>query len=110
MAWLAKVIVMPRPGVLDPQGQAVRGALATLGYAGIRDVRVGKYVELRLDTEAEAGTVREQVEDMCRRLLANPVIEEFRVVVEPDPASGVPAAGAGTAGAAPAAGTGGSRP
>ena len=71
------VTVMPKDGVLDPQGQAVRGALRGLGVAGVGDVRVGKRIELELDGEDPAGQARE----MCERLLANSLIEDYRVEV-----------------------------
>ncbi|MGE5578319.1 MAG: phosphoribosylformylglycinamidine synthase subunit PurS [Syntrophothermus sp.] len=74
--WLARIRVMLKKGVLDPQGKAVLGALRTQGYERVQEVRVGKYLEVRLDEmgriEAEA-----EVEEMCRRLLSNPVIEDF---------------------------------
>jgi phosphoribosylformylglycinamidine synthase len=72
------VTVMPRAGVLDPQGQAVQGALGRLGFDGVDDVRVGKRIELTVhgaDPEAEARR-------MCEELLANPLIEDFTVTVE----------------------------
>ncbi|MCS6986595.1 MAG: phosphoribosylformylglycinamidine synthase subunit PurS [Sphingomonadaceae bacterium] len=71
----ARVTVKLKPGVLDPQGRAIRQALETLGFTGVEDVRVGKVIELEL---AE-GTPRATVEDMARRLLANTVIETFEV-------------------------------
>jgi len=71
------VTVMPRAGVLDPQGQAVRGALEQLGFAGVGEVRIGKRIELELDGEDPLGRAR----DMCDRLLANALIEDYRVEV-----------------------------
>ncbi len=74
---LAKVYVTPKRGVLDPQGKAVAQALRALGFADVGDVRIGKYIEVRLEGaagEAAAGRVRE----MCEKLLANQVIEDFR--------------------------------
>ncbi|HLK10165.1 MAG TPA: phosphoribosylformylglycinamidine synthase subunit PurS [Candidatus Binatia bacterium] len=77
---VARVVVTPKRGILDPQGKAVQQALHTLGFGEVADVRVGKYVELRLrdlaPAEAEA-----RVRAMCERLLANGVIEDFRVDV-----------------------------
>ena len=70
-----RVTITLKSGVLDPQGRAIHHALAGLGFAGVRDVRAGKLIELDLDE----GVSREQVEDMCRRLLANTVIENFRI-------------------------------
>jgi len=75
----ARVHVTLKKTVLDPQGQAVLGSLRTMGYAEVRDVRVGKLIILELDDVAP-----ERVEEMCRRLLANPVIEDFTVEIEDD--------------------------
>jgi phosphoribosylformylglycinamidine synthase len=72
------VTVMPRAGVLDPQGQAVRGALEQLGFGGVGEVRIGKRIELELDGEDPLGRARA----MCDRLLANALIEDYRVEVE----------------------------
>lgn len=72
------VTVMPRAGVLDPQGQAVQGALGRLGFAGIGDVRLGRRIELELEGPDPLGTA----ELMCERLLANTLIEDFTVTVE----------------------------
>jgi len=76
VALLAKVTVTPKPVVNDPQGVTVRGGLEHLGFAEVRDVRVGKYIEIRLDAPS-AEEARRRVEEMCRRLLANHVIEDF---------------------------------
>lgn len=74
----ATVTVMLRPGVLDPQGRAIGQALHALGFAGVGEVRAGKVIELDLD-EADPARARAQAEEMARRLLANTVIESFRV-------------------------------
>lgn len=71
----ARVFVTLKPGVLDPQGKAIHHALEGLGFAGVQDVRAGKLIELDL---AE-GTSDDQIADMCRKLLANMVIENFRI-------------------------------
>ncbi len=71
------VTVMPKEGVLDPQGQAVAGALAQLGFGGVGEVRIGKRIELAIDGDDPAG----QAEAMCEKLLANALIEEYRVEV-----------------------------
>jgi phosphoribosylformylglycinamidine synthase len=71
------VTVMPKQGVLDPQGQAVRGALAQLGFAGVDDVRIGKRIELELAGDDPEG----QALAMCEKLLANALIEDYRVEV-----------------------------
>ena len=72
----ARVTVSLKPGVLDPQGRAIQHALEGLGFAGVGDVRVGKIIELDLAD----GTTEAQVADMARKLLANTVIENFRIV------------------------------
>jgi phosphoribosylformylglycinamidine synthase len=73
----ATVYVTIRQNVLDPQGKAVRDALASLGFGEVKDVRIGKYMELELATENRAEA-EARVRDMCEKLLANPVIEEYR--------------------------------
>jgi phosphoribosylformylglycinamidine synthase subunit PurS len=74
-----EVLVSLKDGLLDPQGKAVQGALPTLGWANVSDVRVGKHIALTVDAEDEAAAT-EQVEEMARRFLSNPVIEDFRVL------------------------------
>ena len=74
----AVVTVMLKDGVLDPQGKAIGQALHTLGFAGVGEVRMGKVIELDL-SDADPVTARAQAEDMARKLLANMVIESFRV-------------------------------
>lgn len=71
----AKVYVTPKVGVLDPQGQTVERALHSLGYGNVQGVRIGKYVELDLDTSSPVEAQR-QIREMCDRLLSNPVIED----------------------------------
>jgi phosphoribosylformylglycinamidine synthase PurS subunit len=83
MRYRVRIRIMPRAGILDPQGQAVEHALASLGFGGVGAVRVGRNIELALEagTEAEA---REEARLMCERLLANPVTEDFTLdAVEP---------------------------
>jgi phosphoribosylformylglycinamidine synthase len=74
----ARVYVMPKTGVLDPQGKAIGHALGSLGFAGVGEVRAGKVIELDL-TETDPDRARALAEDMARKLLANTVIESFRV-------------------------------
>lgn len=78
----ASVYITLKPGVLDPQGQATAATLARLGFSEVSGVRIGKYIELELETtdraEAEA-----RLEKMCQRLLANTVIEDYRVELLP---------------------------
>jgi len=83
--WLARVIVTPKPVVNDPQGLTVAQGLRTLGFDEVAEVRVGKYVEIRVTAEHKREA-RERVEEMCRKLLANHVIEDFRFEVEEAPA------------------------
>ena len=74
----ARVTVSLKPGVLDPAGRAIQHALQSQGFAQVQDVRVGKTIEL----EVADGTTEEQVADMARKLLANTVIENFRVELQ----------------------------
>ncbi len=74
----AKVHVTLKPGVLDPQGKAIRNALGALGFDGVREVRQGKSIEIDLE-ETDRAKARSQVESMCAKLLANPVIETYSV-------------------------------
>ncbi len=80
--YLAKVDVMPKDGISDPQGQTIERALPALGLQGISSVRVGKSISLQIDA-ADEGDARRRVSEVCSRLLANPVIESFHVVVLP---------------------------
>jgi phosphoribosylformylglycinamidine synthase subunit PurS len=73
----ATVLVRPRPGILDPQGQAVETSLRHLGFA-VTDARVGKLVELEVEAEDETEARRE-LERMCEQLLANPLIESYEI-------------------------------
>ena len=83
MPLLARVYVTPKRGILDPQGKAVQSSLHALGFGEVQDVKVGKYIELRLrDAETQAATAR--VREMCERLLANGVIEDFQFQLEQD--------------------------
>ncbi|HOT23783.1 MAG TPA: phosphoribosylformylglycinamidine synthase subunit PurS [Thermoleophilia bacterium] len=79
-----RVYVTPKKGILDPQGATVERALPNLGFSGVSDVRIGKFIEFRLDPPP--GTTLEQaratVDEMCRKLLANPIIEDFTFTVD----------------------------
>jgi phosphoribosylformylglycinamidine synthase len=77
----ARVHISLRPGVLDPQGKAIGNALHGLGFTGIGEVRQGKLIELDL-AETDPTAARARVEDMCRRLLANPVIENYAIEID----------------------------
>ena len=70
------VEIKPRDGILDPQGKAVADALRTLGFADVKDVHVGRYVVIEDDAPNERAA-RESVDAMCKKLLANPVVEDF---------------------------------
>ena len=73
----ARVLIRPKEGILDPQGQAVKRALPALGFAGVEEVRVGRLVELEVEDAS-------QVEAMCRKLLANPLVEDYEIeLVDP---------------------------
>lgn len=76
----ARVTVMLKTGVLDPQGEAVRHALGSLGFQGVSGVRQGKVIELDL-TETDATRAEADVKAMCEKLLANTVIESYRVEI-----------------------------
>lgn len=78
---LARVYVTLKPGVLDPAGKAVSQGLHSLGYPEVGQVRLGKYLEVEVASE-DAAAVKQQVEEMCRKLLANTVVENYRVEVE----------------------------
>jgi phosphoribosylformylglycinamidine synthase PurS subunit len=78
MPYRVRVRIMPRTGLLDPQGQAVEHALAALGFAGVGQVHIGRTVELRVEG-AGPEEARAQAHRMCERLLANPVTEDFTV-------------------------------
>ncbi len=72
-----KIFVSLKDGVLDPQGKAVERSLHTLGYREVQDVRMGKYLEVNLDMPSRKAA-EERIREMCEKLLANPVIEEYR--------------------------------
>ena len=71
----ARVLIRPKAGILDPQGQTVERALPALGFSGVSGVRVGRLVELEVEDPA-------RVEEMCERLLANPLIEDYEVLLD----------------------------
>jgi phosphoribosylformylglycinamidine synthase len=82
--FLARVYVTLKPTVNDPEGLTIRGGLHALGFASVSSVRAGKYMEITLDAP-DAAAADSQVAEMCRKLLANPVIEEFRFDLEEAP-------------------------
>jgi phosphoribosylformylglycinamidine synthase len=75
---IAKVYITLKPGVLDPQGQAVQRSLARLGFPEVRGARIGKYIEVEIDGDPAQPEVREKLDRMCRDLLANTVVEDYR--------------------------------
>ncbi len=77
----ARVHVTLKPGILDPQGKAIQHALAALGFAGVEAVRQGKVIELEL-AESDAATARESLREMCEKLLANTVIENYTIELD----------------------------
>jgi phosphoribosylformylglycinamidine synthase PurS subunit len=79
--YLAKIYITLKPTVNDPQGLTIKGALHNLSFTAVEDVRAGKYIEVRI-AEKDIGTARRQVDEMCRKLLANPVIENYRFELE----------------------------
>jgi phosphoribosylformylglycinamidine synthase len=78
---IARVVVTLKPGVLDPAGKAVQDGLQSLGYSEVQQVRLGKYLELTLEA-SDRTAARARLEEMCRKLLANTVVETFRVELE----------------------------
>ena len=77
----ARIIITPKKAVLDPQGKTVQSALAHIGYSGIGDVRVGKYLEIDL-ADGDRDAARKQIDQACHRILSNPVIEDYRFEIE----------------------------
>lgn len=81
----ALVYVTFKEGVLDPQGEAVRGALSSLGFKSVNEVRVGKFIEIELE---DTGNIPAYLERMCQDLLANPVIEDYRIEMADESTNG----------------------
>jgi phosphoribosylformylglycinamidine synthase len=79
VTFVFEVLVTLKPGLSDPQGKAVEGALPALGWSNVRDLHVGKHIRLTIDAADEA-TARAQVDEMATRLLSNPVIEGYRIL------------------------------
>jgi len=77
---IARVFVTLKPGVLDPAGKAVEQSLHALGYGEVRGVRLGKYIELTIE-QSDPAKARARVDEMCRKLLANTVVEDYRVEI-----------------------------
>jgi phosphoribosylformylglycinamidine synthase subunit PurS len=81
MMFHAKVTVRLKKGLLDPQGTAINGALKSLGFSGVKEVKVGKFIEIFIDSKNEAEA-RKKADEMGKKLLANPVIEVYSVEIE----------------------------
>ncbi len=79
--YLAKVYITLKPTVNDPQGLTIKGALHNLGFALVEDVRAGKYIEIRIEAD-DINKAKSQINEMCHKLLANPVIENYRFELE----------------------------
>ena len=79
--YLAKVFIRLKPTVSDPQGQTIQGGLRQLGFDSVESVRAGKYMEIRLDEDDEESAGR-KLRDMCEKLLANPIIEDYTFDLE----------------------------
>jgi len=77
----AKVIIKRRPSILDPQGRAVEKGAELLGLTNIKDTRIGKFIEFNIDTENKTDAEKE-VNDYCKKLLANPIMEDFEFSLE----------------------------
>ena len=72
-----KIFITPKNGVVDPQGITIKGALESLGYQSIANIRLGKYIQMELNSKSRKEAEKD-IEEMCRKLLANPVIENYR--------------------------------
>jgi phosphoribosylformylglycinamidine synthase len=79
--YLAKIYISLKPTVNDPQGLVIKGALHNLGFSEVASVRAGKYMEVKLE-ENDIGIAQQQINEMCKKLLANPVIETYRFELE----------------------------
>lgn len=75
-----EVFVQLKPGMLDPQGETVGHALESLGYGGVENVRIGKWITFEIEV-SDGASLESEVDEMCRRLLANPVIETYRFTI-----------------------------
>jgi phosphoribosylformylglycinamidine synthase len=80
----ARIVVRLRPGVLDPQGTTIRKALESLGFPEVRELRVGRVLELTLDA-TDRARAQARLDEMCRKLLVNPVVEDYTLELEDAP-------------------------
>ncbi len=79
--YLSKIKITLRKSILDPQGKAVEHAIGTMNVGSIKDVRMGKYIEMKIDADNESHA-RTATEEVCKKLLANPVMEDFSIEIE----------------------------
>lgn len=79
--YAVQIRITPRPGILDPQGETIGRALGTLGYDGVSDVRMGRLVSMHIEADDEASA-RSSITEMCERLIANPIIEDFTILIQ----------------------------
>ena len=77
-----KIFVSLKNGVLDPQGKAIERSLHTLGYPEVQEVRMGKYLEMNIESSSSRAAAESRIREMCNKLLANPVIEDYRFEIE----------------------------
>lgn len=82
MSWRVRLRILPRAGLLDPQGQAIEHALSALRFTGVSGVHVGKAISLELEAPSREAA-EQRAREMCDRLLANPVTEDYEIQVEP---------------------------
>ena len=82
MSYQVKVFIRPKKGILDPQGKAVEGALKSMGYKGVQELRVGKLIEFSLDGQPSAAQAEAVAREMSEKLLSNPIFESFTLKVE----------------------------
>ena len=78
----AKIIITPKKAVVDPQGKTVQGALEHMGYNGVQAVHVGKYIEIDLTPGADRTAAQQAIDDACHKFLSNPIIEDYKLVIE----------------------------
>lgn len=83
ISYAVQVRITPRPGILDPEGETIGRALGALGYDGVSDVRAGRLISLRLEADS-AEAAQAAAAEMCDRLIANPIIEDYAIQVEED--------------------------
>lgn len=79
----ARIIITPKKAVLDPQGKTVQNTLEHLGYSGIQAVHVGKYIEIDLAPDSDPARTRQALEEASHRFLSNPIIEDYRLEIDP---------------------------